>query len=74
MDVCSRTAFGELFDFDETFCDKAAECGHRSFVIMAGALDGLSVKATVLSHQDVTGVGYGICTFYPEGTDPNRLF
>ena len=74
MDVCSRAAFGELFDFDETFCDKAAECGHRSFVIMAGALDGLSVKATVLCHQDVTGVGYGICTFYPEGTDPNRHF
>ena len=74
MDVCSRAAFEELFDFDETFCDKAAECGHRSFVIMAGVLDGLSVKATVLSHQDVTGVGYGICTFYPEGTDPNRHF
>ena len=74
MDVCRRAAFGELFDFDETFCDKAAECGHRSFVIMAGALDGLSVKATVLCHQDVTGVGYGICTFYPEGTDPNRHF
>ena len=74
MDVCSRAAFEELFDFDETFCDKAAECGHRSFVIMAGVLGGLSVKATVLSHQDVTGVGYGICTFYPEGTDPNRHF
>ena len=74
MDVCGRAAFGELFDFDETFCDKAAECGHRSFVIMAGALDGLRVKATVLSHQDVTGVGYGVCSFYPEGTDPDRFF
>ena len=40
MDVCGRGAFGELFDFDEVFCEKAAECGHRSFVIMAGALDG----------------------------------
>ena len=70
MDVCGRAAFGELFDFDETFCDRAAECGHRSFVIMAGALDGLSVKAEQLSHEDVTGVGYGICTFYPG--DPER--
>ncbi|MDO5455530.1 MAG: AmmeMemoRadiSam system protein A [Eubacteriales bacterium] len=66
MDVCARAAFGELFDFDENFCDKAAECGHRSFVIMAGAFDGTAVKATRLSHEDVTGVGYGICTFYPE--------
>lgn len=74
MDVCGRAAFGELLDFDETFCDKAAECGHRSFVIMAGALDGLAVKATALSHQDVTGVGYGICTFYPSGTDERRHF
>ena len=74
MDVCGRGAFEELFAFDETFCEKAAECGHRSFVIMAGALDGMAVKATVLSHQDITGVGYGICTFYPEGKDMNRHF
>ena len=74
MDVCSRAAFGELFDFDETFCDRAAECGHRSFVIMAGAFDGLAVKATQLSHEDVTGVGYGICTFYPGEKDESRHF
>jgi AmmeMemoRadiSam system protein A len=74
MDTLGRAAFGELFDFDETFCERAAECGHRSFVIMAGALDGLRVKATVLSHQDVTGVGYGICVFSPEGADDSRHF
>lgn len=74
MDVCSRAAFGELFDFDETFCERAAECGHRSFVIMAGAFDGIAVKAEQLSHEDVTGVGYGICTFYPQGTDESRHF
>ena len=74
MDVCGRAAFGELFDFSETFCEKAAECGHRSFVIMAGAFDGTAVKATRLSHEDVTGVGYGICTFYPEGEDGSRHF
>ena len=74
MDVCGRGAFGELFDFEESFCEKAAECGHRSFVIMAGALDGQTVRASALSHQDVTGVGYGICTFYPDGPDENRHF
>jgi AmmeMemoRadiSam system protein A len=74
MDVCGRAAFGELFDFDDGFCDRAAECGHRSFVIMAGAFDGLKVKATALSHQDVTGVGYGVCTFYPDGDDKSRRF
>ena len=74
MDVMGRAAFGELLDFDETFCDKAAECGHRSFVIMAGAMDGRKVDAKVLSHQDVTGVGYGIGTFYPGETDEGRHF
>ena len=74
MDVCSAARFGELFDFDETFCEKAAECGHKSFVIMAGALDGRSVEATQYSHEDVTGVGYGICSFIPKGEDAGRHF
>ncbi len=74
MRVCGEAAFGELFDFDEAFCEKAAECGHRSFVIMAGALDGTAVEARALSHQDVTGVGYGICAFYPKGPDGSRHF
>ena len=74
MDTAGRAAFGEMLEFDETFCEKAAECGHRSFVIMGGAFDGLAVKAEKLSHTDVTGVGYGICTFYPEGPDESRHF
>ncbi len=74
MDVCGRAAFGELFDFDEAFCERAAECGHRSFVIMAGALDGVAVQAERLSHEDVTGVGYGICVFRPAGPDDGRRF
>ena len=74
MEVAGRAAFGEMLEFEENFCDKAAECGHRSFVIMAGALDGLAVEAKVYSHEDVTGVGYCICSFHPAGPDENRHF
>ena len=74
MDVCSSSRFGELFDFDENFCEKAAECGHKSFVIMAGTLDGKAVEATQYSHEDLTGVGYGICSFIPKGDDDGRHF
>ena len=74
MDVCGRAAFGELLQFEEGFCEKAAECGHRSFVIMAGALDGTDIEAKALSHEDITGVGYGICSFYPGKEDPERHF
>ena len=71
MDVAGRAAFGEMLDFDEDFCDRAAECGHRSFVIMAGAFDGVDVYANALSHEDITGVGYGVCTFYPKEISGN---
>ena len=71
MEDCGSGDFGRLLTYEEAFCEKAAECGHRSFVIMAGALDGMEVRA---SHQDVTGVGYGICTFYPRQEDAHRHF
>ena len=74
MDVCERGALGELMEFNSHFCDRAAECGHRSFIIMSGALDGYDVKARVYSHEDVTGVGYGICSFYPTEKNTEREF
>ncbi len=74
MEVCGSGEFDKLLDFDETFCEKAAECGHRSFVMMAGALDGLKVTAHRLSHEATFGVGYGICTFEVGDRDESRRF
>lgn len=74
MEVCSNANFNELLNFEESFLDKAAECGHRSFTIMAGTLDGLNVKAKYLSHEDITGVGYGIISFTPQDKNDNRYF
>jgi AmmeMemoRadiSam system protein A/AmmeMemoRadiSam system protein B len=74
MNTMSNANFNELLEYDEDFLNKASECGHRSFTIMAGALDKIDIKATFLSHEDVTGVGYGICTFYPERDNPKRNF
>lgn len=74
MEAASKANFGAMLEFDEEFLDKAAECGHRSFVIMAGAFDGLDVKPEVLSHQDVTGVGYGIAIFEPGDKNDSRCF
>ena len=59
---------------DEGLCRKAAECGHRPFTMMAGALDGKRIRSTVYSHEDVTGVGYGVCSFYPDADDMERKF
>ena len=74
MEAASLADFKGMLEFDEDLLDSAAECGHRSFVIMAGALDGVDVKPEVLSYQDVTGVGYGICIFEPQGPDDKRCF
>ena len=74
MDIMGRAAFDELLTMDDRLCERAGECGQRSFLIMAGALDGLRVRANALSYESVTGVGYGICTFLPEGEDAGRRF
>lgn len=74
MDVMSRVAFGELFDFSGAFCDNAGECGHRSFTIMAGCFDGLAVTGQVLSYEGPFGVGYGVGTFTPGAADESRHF
>jgi AmmeMemoRadiSam system protein A len=67
--------FSRFLSFDEDFCDAAAECGRRSFLIMAGTLDGLAVRSELLSYEGPFGVGYGVAAFTPTGeTDPERRF
>lgn len=74
MEVMGRADFGELFGFPEDLCEKAGECGHRSFTIMAGALDQRKVEAEALSYEGIFGVGYGVCSYMVCGSDPDRNF
>ena len=74
MDIMGKADFLKLLEFDSVIRQRASECGHRSFIMMAGALDGMDLKVERLSHEDITGVGYGICTYYPVGSDYHRFF
>lgn len=74
MEVCRNADFLELFKFSPKFLEKAAECGHKSFTIMAGIFDKTDVDAKEYSHEDITGVGYGICSFYPQKENEERNF
>jgi len=74
METMGKAAFGELLDYPESLCEKAGECGHRSFTMMAGCLDGKAVNTEKLSYQGPFGVGYGICTFHVTGRDEKRRF
>lgn len=66
-----------LLTCDPELAERAAECGLRSFQIMAGALDRTSVEAEVLSHEGPFGVGYLVSRLQPagvEGADGDRAF
>ncbi len=66
--------FLQFLKFDEEFCEAAAECGLRSFVIMAGALDGKNVNADLLSYEGTFGVGYAVASYDIAGDDESRHF
>lgn len=66
--------FLKFLSFTPEFAEKAAECGLRSCVVMAGAFDGLDVEAELLSYEGTFGVGYGVASFYPKGENPERRF
>ena len=75
--ITEAMAVGDFLRFltmDPALCEQAAECGLRSFQVMAGALDGLAVEAKLLSYEGVTGVGYGVATFTVTGPDEGRRF
>ena len=59
METLEKSAFNELLEYDEEFVEKAAVCGHKSFII---------------THEDITGVGYGLCIFTPTIKNDNRKF
>ncbi len=63
MEVLAKGELKKLREFDEILCAEAAECGHRSFVIMSGILENLKITSKQLSYEGTFGVGYGVCTF-----------
>ncbi|MGI6701203.1 MAG: AmmeMemoRadiSam system protein A [Christensenellales bacterium] len=64
--------FYKFLTIDGALTEKAAECGLRSFVIMAGALDGVKVKSELYSYENTFGVGYAIASFEPDGEEESR--
>lgn len=63
----SEADFKTLINLDEKFSDKAAECGLRSFIIMAGVIGNSKVEAELLSYEGTFGVGYAVATYRMDG-------
>ena len=66
--------FLQFLTMDPSLCERAAECGLRSFQMMAGALDGLAVAPRLLSHEGTFGVGYAVALFPVTDRDDGRRF
>ena len=66
VDIFSSGDLDGLFSLDEDLCEAAAECGLRSFQIMAGALKGMRFSSELLSYEGPFGVGYGVAAFEKE--------
>ncbi len=70
----ARGDFLEFLSMPSSICDKAGECGLRSFQIMSGALDGFFVQSELLSYEGPFGVGYGVASFKVTGPGNERHF
>ncbi len=73
-EAMKKADFLRFLTFDPEFCDAAAECGLRSFMILAGVFDGIAVDPEFLSYEGPFGVGYAVCGFHPKGPDKSRCF
>ena len=68
-DALARADLVELLSCDPSLAERAAECGLRSFQMMAGAFDRTPLRAELLSHEGPFGVGYGVACLYPTGAE-----
>ena len=73
-DAFASGDFEALLAISPDLAEAAAECGLRSFQIMAGTLDKKRVTHTLHSYEGPFGVGYGVASFEIRGTDSDRAF
>ena len=71
-DAFAAADFAALLACPRALADGAAECGLRSFQMMAGAFDGRAVAGELLSYEGPFGVGYGVAAFTPGAPDETR--
>jgi len=62
-----------LMNIDKQMAANAAECGLRSIMMLAGAMDGLKVTSEVYSYEAPYGVGYLVASLRGEGAADSLL-
>jgi AmmeMemoRadiSam system protein A len=64
----------QLLNLDCSLVKEAGECGYRSLLILAGAMDGLEYSGDLLSYEGPFGVGYGVIDFSIKGKSDYSAF
>ncbi len=62
-EILHSLEFNRLLEFNEDYLEKAAECGLRSAIMMAGSLDGKDISGGLLSYEGPFGVGYATAAY-----------
>ncbi len=65
VEALGRVDAAAIARMDDPLVEAAGECGLRPVFMMLGALDGLKVKAEVISYEGPFGVGYAVASFAP---------
>lgn len=70
FDKLTTTAFASgnldsLLDLPDSLRSKAVECGHNSFLVLAGCFAKQQVQSQLLSYEHPFGVGYAVASFKP---------
>jgi len=73
-DIFTLGDFSSLLSVSPQLADDAAECGLRSFQIMAGVLDGKEIQSELLSYEGTFGVGYSVAYYAIKGLDVSKQF
>lgn len=69
VDMIERGNVNDIVSFDLNLAEKAGECGLRSIMIMAGAIDKYRLETKVLSYEAPFGVGYSTAKINILGKD-----
>lgn len=72
VETVKAADFEKMLNMDEKLCTRAGECGLRSFIMMAGALNGLDVSTAVHSYEGPFGVGYMVAEVNVGQPNPDR--
>ncbi|MGE5450099.1 MAG: AmmeMemoRadiSam system protein A [Methanomassiliicoccales archaeon] len=67
MEIIKAGEINQLLQMPAELREAAGECGYRSLVMMAGALDTQEITSWIYSYQKPFGVGYLVAAMAPTG-------